>query len=734
MKRCIIAKWYLQIGGETLKPNIFLLLISCLAFERCVISTEYQVSTPTFNSGGGVQGGGRLGNNHSLGEAVVPTFRTSPRYNLSSGFINVLHIAHADPNQGRLVYSQSVQVLEDNPLNIELAGDVSVTSFTVKDMPKHGKVTGDSPNLIYIPETNYYGADFFTFYGFANGERTEDAIVNINVINVNDPPSLTVVDGFIGSSEDEDTNISYDSIFKYVNMSDAEGSDLTLIISKVHTGLIISEKPPHEDGRYRIEEEQTLEWRPEKDQFGLIEAFSLVAFDGQMYSDESTFRISVAGIEDMPVLSNPIQDLERDENAEDIVLDLSELFYDADGGKISYFVKDWSNKLLLTPVIDETVLTIALKENANGKSIIQIGGESNGQYLYDEFEVNIVSKFDADPFIVNTYWKGSFEGVNEIEIAPPIRVWSFSSMENILKSELGNWKYAGEDEEPVLSGSPLLTINENDWRNVYYTDGASVRVQNETSIDLVVPENKSGADWAKRNNTYTFVFDIRVQYGVNHPLLNTSHGEEVAKSELWINPFGAIGGQGSYSSLSAVQSGKWYRVAYVVDGESQLINYYVDENLKKSRFRDNMIDGRHSIGTSVKVGYDRQVSNKSYELRRVVYYDYPLNRDQINFLGRMSYEEFNEENSRSLEYDETLIYLYQGEMEEGEGPTVFMSTIESNVYWYIQTSANLFDWVDYRLIETTKVEDAENNLRVGQASIDDAFNRNQLFYRVRAVE
>ena len=717
-----------------MNPNIYLVLISCLVFGRCIHSTEYYVNAPTFNSGGGVQDVDNLGNNHSLGEAVVPTFRTSSHFSLSSGFINAIHIAHMDPNQDRLVYSQSIQAVEDNPINIKLTGNAAVTSFAVKDMPKHGKLTGDSPNLLYIPETNYYGADFFTFYGFANSERTEDAIVNINVINVNDPPSLTVVDGFFGSSEDQDTSINYDSIMKYVNMSDAEGGDLTLIINKIHTGLIYTEKPPHQDGRYRIEEGEALQWRPEKDQFGLIEAFSLVAFDGQMYSDESTFRISVDGIEDAPVLSNPIEDLERDENAEDIVLDISELFYDADGEEISYFVKDWSNKLLLMPVIDGTILKIELKENANGKSIIEIGGESNGQYIYDEFEVKVISKFDADPFIVNTYWRGSFEGVNEIEIAPPIRVWSFNSMENILKSELGNWKYAGEVEGPVLSESPLLTINENEWKKVYYTDGASVRIQNATSLDLIVPENKSGADWAKRNNAYTFVFDIRVQYGINQPLLNTSHGKEATKSELWINPFGAVGGQGSYSNLSAVQSGKWYRVAYVVDGENQLINYYVDENLKNSRIINNMIDGRHSIGTNVKVGYDQQVDNKSYELRRVVYYDYPLSRDQINFLGRMSFEEFNEENSRSLEGDETLIYLYRGEPEEGENPTIFMSTVESHVYWYIQTSANLFDWVDYRLIETTKVEDTEKNLRIGHASIDDALSGKHLFYRVRAVE
>jgi hypothetical protein len=519
-------------------------------------------------------------------------------------------------------------------------------------------------------------------------------------------------------------------------MFDAEDSNLTLIVNQVNSGMIYSEKDPPQDGKFRIEEGAVLQWRPEKDQFGLIDAFTLVVFDGQFYSEEVVFRISVEGVEDAPVVGNPIVDIETEENAEDILIDVNDLFYDPDGGDIAYFVKDWGNKLLLTPVIDGTILTIVLNKNANGKSIVEIGGESNGQIIYDEFEVKVLPKIDTEPFIVNDYWKGYYDGEIYMEINPPVRIWSFSTMENIIKSQSGNWKYQDDEVDPVLSNNPLIVLNGTDWDRVYFRDGASVRMQQQTTLELIIPEMKSGADWAKRNNTYSFVFDIRVQYGFNQPVLNTIFGNESNKSELWVNPFGAVGGQGQYSERASLHANKWYRLIYVVDGEDQKITCYIDENLKNSRTLQNMVDGRHSVGGKVKVGADHQISNKNYELRRVVYYDYALDRDQVSFLGLMSYEEFEEENSRGVGKGETFVYLYgvRSGFLDDQKPALFMTTTEEYAQWNLQSSNDLLNWKNYKLIETIKDENADELFRTGHLYLDDTLNENQLFYRVLGVE
>jgi len=699
-------------------------------------SSEYSVISSTFNSGSGIQESGSVGNNHALGEAVIPTIRTSSRFNLSSGLINALYTSGNESNQFRLVYNQSIQSEEDTLISIKLTGSERVNSYAVKDFPKNGTLTGVPPDLVYEPNNNFYGEDFFIFYGYIDGVKTEDAIFNINVINVNDPPKLEVIGVFLGNSEDQETSITYDSVMKNLTMFDAEYSNLNLIVNQVNSGKIYSEKNPPQDGKYSIGDGTVLKWRPEKDQFGVIDAFTLVVFDGEFYSEEVVFRISVEGVEDTPVVGNPLVDIEVEESAENILIDVTDLFYDADGGDIDYFVKDWGNKLLLTPEIDGTILTIVLNKNANGKSIVEIGGESNGQIIYDEFEIKVLPKIDEEPFIVNDYWKGYYDGDIYMEINPPVRIWSFSTMENIIKSQTGNWKYQDDEVDPVLSNNPLIVLSGTEWDRVYFQDGASVRVQQQTTVELVIPEKKSGSDWAKRNNNYSFVFDIRVQYGFNQPVLNTIFGNDSNKSELWVNPFGAVGGQGQYSEMASLHANKWYRLIYIVDGEDGNIKCYVDENLKNSKTLQNMIDGRYSLGAKVKVGADHQIANKNYELRRVVYYDYALNSDQVNFLGLMSYEEFEVENSRGVGKGQTFVYLHgvRGAILEDQKPALFMTTTEEYAQWNLQSSDDLLNWENYKVIETIKDDNADELFRTGHLLLDDTLNENQLFYRVLAVE
>lgn len=692
------------------------------------------MKSSTFNSGGGKVGNSAYKSTYTSGEATIPSSGASSLFKLDSGFINTVYTPHYLVNQGSLVFNQSIQLDEDGEIQIILLGNEFVESYVINNLPKHGELLGEAPNLVYKPDNNYYGDDFFTFYGLVNGLKTNDGIISINVVNINDPPTLELVEGYVGNAEDQETTINYNEILKYIKIGDVENKVLTLLINKVISGTIYSDKPPPVDGKFVIKEGAPLQWRPEKDAYGSLKAFTLVVFDGQLYSDEHTFIISVDGVEDTPFIGKLIEDIEMDENSEDTVIDLSELFNDVDGDGISYFVKDWSNKLLLNPIIDGEILRIALNKNTNGKSIIEIGGESNGQFIYDEFEVKVWPKIDEDPFLVNEYWKGEYEGESFITIPTPVRIWSFSTKENIIKSKSGNWKYKNDQEDPVLSNDPLMLIRGNDWNRIYFQDGGSVRMQQQTAMELRIPVKQSGADWAKRNNKYSFVFDIKVQYGLYQPVLNTNNGNESNKSELWINPFGAVGGQGDYSALGALQSDKWYRLIYVVDGEDQTISYYIDEGLKKSRTILNMIDGRHSIGEVVKVGDDSQIANKNYELKRIIYYDYPLNHDQINFLGLMSFEEFAEENSRSQGEGNTFIYLYTGGHGEGENPSIFMTTNEEYANWNLQISNNLLNWTNYKVIETTKDENAEENLRFGHLYIDDDLNKDKQFYRVQAVE
>ena len=156
--------------------KIYAILFVYFVFHGALYSSDYSVTSPTFNSGGGIQENGSLGNNHALGEAVIPTIRTSARFNLSSGFINALYTGDKASDQFRLVYNQSIQSEEDTPISIKLTGNERVKSYSIKEFPRHGTLTGVPPDLVYEPSRNFYGEDFFIFHGYIDGKKTEDAI------------------------------------------------------------------------------------------------------------------------------------------------------------------------------------------------------------------------------------------------------------------------------------------------------------------------------------------------------------------------------------------------------------------------------------------------------------------------------------------------------------------------------------------------------------------------------
>ncbi len=79
---------------------------------------------------------------------------------------------------------------EDNVFDVlyndyDLNGD-DLTIVDVTD-PSHGTVFNHDTYITYNPEENFFGFDEFS-YTISDGDLTDSAIVNITVININDPP------------------------------------------------------------------------------------------------------------------------------------------------------------------------------------------------------------------------------------------------------------------------------------------------------------------------------------------------------------------------------------------------------------------------------------------------------------------------------------------------------------------------------------------------------------------
>jgi hypothetical protein len=80
---------------------------------------------------------------------------------------------------------------EDTALPIVLSGsDVegSPLTFTILTGPTNGTLSGTAPNVTYLPATNYFGPDAFTFKVNDGTNDSVPALVQITNLPVHDPP------------------------------------------------------------------------------------------------------------------------------------------------------------------------------------------------------------------------------------------------------------------------------------------------------------------------------------------------------------------------------------------------------------------------------------------------------------------------------------------------------------------------------------------------------------------
>jgi probable HAF family extracellular repeat protein len=84
---------------------------------------------------------------------------------------------------------------EDAPINLMLTAwdpDGPALTFTVVTNPAHGTLSGDAPNLVYTPNTNFVGADQLSYVVSDGLVTSAVATVYLNLTNVADAPLVTL--------------------------------------------------------------------------------------------------------------------------------------------------------------------------------------------------------------------------------------------------------------------------------------------------------------------------------------------------------------------------------------------------------------------------------------------------------------------------------------------------------------------------------------------------------------
>ncbi|NLG28350.1 MAG: tandem-95 repeat protein [Chloroflexi bacterium] len=193
-------------------------------------------------------------------------------------------ITVAPVNHAPEAFGQSVATDEDTPLSITLTGydqDGDTLSFVIQSQPSKGTLSGAGATRTYTPNTNYSGADAFTFAVIDGTLTSAAATVSISVTAVNDAP---VANGqSVTTAADTPVAIT-------LTGSDVEGDALTYrVVSGPASGTLSGAAP-------------SLTYTPNAGYSG-ADSLSFVANDGQVDSAAATVSITVTPAGDIVWLS-----------------------------------------------------------------------------------------------------------------------------------------------------------------------------------------------------------------------------------------------------------------------------------------------------------------------------------------------------------------------------------------------------------------------------------------------
>ena len=137
--------------------------------------------------------------------------------------------------------------------------------------------------------------------------------------------------------------------------------------------------------------------------------------------DGNDTEVFLATRNNPPTVTNPISDVTVNQNSNNINIDLSDVFNDADGDAISLEVASNTNSGLVTSVLNGTDLNLDLQNDQSGTANITIRATANGQSVDDTFSVIVNPINDNNGFDIqyyrfqNTDVPGTYIFVDEVE-------------------------------------------------------------------------------------------------------------------------------------------------------------------------------------------------------------------------------------------------------------------------------------------------------------------------------
>ena len=187
-------------------------------------------------------------------------------------------------NQPPVVQSLNLSTLEDQSVmgTVDASDpDGDTLSYTLVAGPVNGVVSGEFPQVIYQPNTDYFGTDQFTV-SISDGTDTVDMTVGLTVTEVNDAPIIT---------SSPLLSINENAGYEYAVLAiDAENTPLTFELETAPEGMSISVMSG------------VITWLPDFNAAGIYPVIVTVS-DGQL-STQHMFSLEVLNVNQNPKITS----------------------------------------------------------------------------------------------------------------------------------------------------------------------------------------------------------------------------------------------------------------------------------------------------------------------------------------------------------------------------------------------------------------------------------------------